>query len=370
MDDTTRGVGDATADRPGAGEDVDRRTSEIRRDIAQTREEMSETIEAIEERLRPRNILSNATQSVKHAATERMRNMKDSAEHAYNRMWGGTGTRSRGVMSDIRHNPFPAVLIGVGTAWLLMNRTSKGRRDDGLPRNLYRSDWRDESEIAISGSEDPWTTGLDDEITVEYVEGYPLAAGYSGYGDDSGGGFVERVRQNPVPAALAAVGLGWLAMSSARGRDERDEYERWSGRHGSEGRGPTAAETASRVRDTVSDAASSVADSARNVASRAQEYTRDAANQARYRGRRAQSQLQRMARENPLMVGAGALLLGSIVGLAIPETDKENELLGEARDSMLDRAQEMARNVGARAQETAADLAGEAASRIVSGKQE
>ena len=70
------------------------------------------------------------------------------------------------------------------------------------------------------------------------------------------------------------------------------------------------------------------------------------------------------------MVGAAALLVGSAVGLAIPETEKENEWLGETRDSMLDKAQEMARTTASRAQEAAADLAGDAASRLVGGTAE
>jgi hypothetical protein len=126
----------------------------------------------------------------------------------------------------------------------------------------------------------------------------------------------------------------------------------------------------SDMREKVSTATSEALGTAQEGMSRARDYTRDATLRARRASRQAQNQLQRMTRENPLAVGAGALLLGAAVGLALPETERENELLGEARDSMVDRAQEMARSAAARAQETAANLAGEAASRIVSGTQE
>jgi hypothetical protein len=74
-----------------------------------------------------------------------------------------------------------------------------------------------------------------------------------------------------------------------------------------------------------------------------------------------------MTRENPLAVGAGALLLGALAGLAIPETERENELLGETRDSMVDKAQEVARTATTRVQDAAGDLVADAASRFVGG---
>jgi hypothetical protein len=150
------------------------------------------------------------------------------------------------------------------------------------------------------------------------------------------------IRQNPIPAAMIGIGAAWLLIRS-RSSDKRDRQSQF---------GNYSEFAGDREYDSLSDA-EGVSDG-----------------RMRDPGRRVQSQLQRMARENPLMVGAGALLLGSIVGLAIPETQRENEWLGETRDSMLDKAQELARNTAARAQETAGELVGEAASRIVGGNAE
>ena len=49
-------------------------------------------------------------------------------------------------------------------------------------------------------------------------------------------------------------------------------------------------------------------------------------------GQQARAQLHRMASENPLLVAAGAVLIGAAFGLALPETERENSLMGEARD--------------------------------------
>jgi len=57
-----------------------------------------------------------------------------------------------------------------------------------------------------------------------------------------------------------------------------------------------------------------------------------------------------MLHENPLAVGAASLALGAAIGLAIPETQRENQLLGEARDSVMDKtmgtAQDTMQKVG------------------------
>ena len=60
-----------------------------------------------------------------------------------------------------------------------------------------------------------------------------------------------------------------------------------------------------------------------------------------------------MLQENPLAVGALAIGAGAAVGLAIPQTVKEHEVMGEARDTLVVRAQEKAQDAQQRAQRVA-----------------
>ena len=53
---------------------------------------------------------------------------------------------------------------------------------------------------------------------------------------------------------------------------------------------------------------------------------------------------------NPKNVAVGA---GAAVGLAIPQTAKEHEAMGEARDTLVERAQEKAQEAQQRAQRIA-----------------
>jgi prefoldin subunit 5 len=63
-----------------------------------------------------------------------------------------------------------------------------------------------------------------------------------------------------------------------------------------------------------------------------------------------------MLDENPMTVGALAVGAGAAIGLAIPETSKEHEVMGEARDTVVEKAQD----VQQRAQQVAEEAQGAA----------
>jgi len=401
MDDTSRRVGDdqlkasaseevaARFDEPAESyaapaehqpsvidDGVDERTTAIRRDIEHTREEMSETIDAIQDKLRPANIVSSATQKIKHATTERVREMTHSAgEAASNIMYGSRGRSDGGLIDNIRENPLPAALIGFGAAWLFMSSRSSNDTDSDGDGPYYGSR---RSVPGRRGSGD-WSGSPQDD-DAKYSEsgadysrrGYPRSR--SAYTVDRSNwssaprqGIFDRVKDNPIPAALAGIGLGWLAFAGNESHD--DDYHPARGGYPPDEDDATES-TMSQVSERVSSAATDVSEAAQRVTSQTREMTKDATRRARQTGRRAQSELQRMTRDNPLAVGAGALLLGAIVGLAVPESESENEWLGETRDSMLDKAQDLARTATSRAQDAAADLVSDAATRIVGGKSE
>jgi len=178
---------------------------------------------------------------------------------------------------------------------------------------------------------------------------------------DVGSNLMQTIRQNPVPATLAALSLGWLWINSNRSSDtdyESGDYYangysgsdsyRYSGyntqyengtRHQREGLANRVGETAGQVQDKAADLASDARDQVSELGSQAQEFIQ-----------RAPGRLEQMVQDNPLAVGAVALAMGSAIGLMIPETRQEHRLMGEARDAFMDRAQEMVQQTGEKVQ--------------------
>ena len=285
---TTTRTRDATAN--DAGTDTNERTREIRAEIEQTREEMSETIDAIQEKLRPGNIVNEAKERVKNATTERVRQMAGSASETAQNAMEQTRYMAGEFVEGARNNVIPAAMIGIGLAWLLVDRY---RDRDRTGYRRYR----------------------------EYDSSYRTPTYYET--DDY-------YRSTSQPTYGTGYRSGYEEQGSDYGRGVTGEYS------GSSGAGDRAAEL-------------------RNSAVRA--------------GRRTKNQFQRLLHENPLMVGAAAVVVGAAVGMALPETEKENEWLGETRDNVIEKAQDTARDVASRAQEAVGDAAGEVAKKVVGAKE-
>ena len=49
--------------------------------------------------------------------------------------------------------------------------------------------------------------------------------------------------------------------------------------------------------------------------------------------------MQDLAQQNPLAAGGVGLALGAAIGLALPETSREDQVLGQARDKVMGQAQ-------------------------------
>jgi ElaB/YqjD/DUF883 family membrane-anchored ribosome-binding protein len=255
------------------------------------------------------------------------------------------------MMTGMKQNPIPAAMICIGAAWLLMTRSSRESRRPYAYGERYTT--------AGEYSDPRWY----DEAGRYRRENMRNREYPQNRGRDNGG-VMNRLLSHPVPTALAAMGLTWLAFSN--GSIEQTYYkpgsrERTSG-------GDADESTMSKWADSASDAAGRAQEYAGDVTARAQEYANEAGEAVRRGSRQARNGLSRMLDENPLLVGAAALAIGAVVGASIPETEQENEWLGEARDNVLEQAEEMAGNAASVVQDAAADMAADVTSRIVRGE--
>src|SRR3954467_2251463 len=150
MDDTAGRVDTGRA-RAADDEDDDSRAFEIREEIAVTRDEMTENVDAIQDRLTPRNIVAQATDRVKSATAERVSEMADTAGRTARQALDYSRQAANSVAGSTRDNAVPIALIGIGAAWLLVNRSrndsysysyggSRGNRYDDDSVRGYRDD--------------------------------------------------------------------------------------------------------------------------------------------------------------------------------------------------------------------------------------
>jgi ElaB/YqjD/DUF883 family membrane-anchored ribosome-binding protein len=178
---------------------------------------------------------------------------------------------------------------------------------------------------------------------------------------------IDTIRQNPVPAALAGIGLGWLVVrmrdqSASAGGSRYGNGSRYGGGYGyaygygNSGSGDPmdkARGAANRVVGTAQDVADQATQRAQEVGSDLQRSAQQAVEgtqekvqlaqwQTQYALQDAQRQIDRTWNDNPLALGALAVGVGAAVALAIPETQKERELMGEQRDQLVQKVSTVA----------------------------
>ena len=111
--------------------------------------------------------------------------------------------------------------------------------------------------------------------------------------------------------------------------------------------------------ETVSEKANATYESVSGALSNAYTGAGDAAHRAYDRvgeyGTVAHEKYDEYIEENPLAVGAVAVALGAAVGFAIPSTRYENKLMGEARENLVQKAQDAAGTLAERAKHAASE---------------
>jgi ElaB/YqjD/DUF883 family membrane-anchored ribosome-binding protein len=302
------GVEDAES---SAAPDATPETEAVREEIEQTRAEMGETIDAIQERLDPQALGEQAKTTAQEVVEMAIPRAKAAAQEVVDHAIHEAKT----AIVDVAHQ----------------GRTALREATIGKAEDMARS-----AGTAASG----WRRTL-----------------------------METVKANPIPAALAGISLGWLYMnrqsgapaSPARSTTYRGGYSYAYALEDEPQRTGTTGQTVGRVReragevldqtqqktsqavDRVQETTGQVVGQVQDVAERtmeqAQDMTEQAVEQVQTQAHRAQSFLQRQLDENPLAVGAVALALGAALGASMRPTRQEDQLVGEARDRLMGKAQ-------------------------------
>jgi gas vesicle protein len=190
---------------------------------------------------------------------------------------------------------------------------------------------------------------------------------------------VSTIKQNPGPAALTALGVGWLVMNGS-GSGSQGTTSHLSGSTGSgmtdtvqakagemqgkagemqdkagdlAGQAQAAAANATDdVKNAATDVAGQVQDTASSVGSQVQDTATATADQIQDKAgmlsEKAQNlpgRLKHMIDTNPVPAGLVAVALGSTAAIMVPGTQREQQLLGGARDKLFEQAQSTSHDV-------------------------
>ncbi len=238
------------------------------------------------------------------------------------------------------------------------------------------------------------------EVTVGKAKDMAHSAGSSA--KHAGYSLIDKIKDNPLPAAMAGLGIAWLAKEVKDNRSSEGYYEEYyldpctaeELRHypgpsadmrayygieaeaehrrssGGSGIGQKARHGTHAAREKAGSAASHARESARNAGERVRHATHQAGHQTRHLSRQAQYKSRRALDENPLFVAGAMFALGAALGFLVPETRREDEWMGETRDELKARAEsygrekmEQAKEVAREAQHAATETAKEEAHR-------
>lgn len=293
-------------------------TEQLRERIVETRREMGETIDAIQEKLSFQNI----SEQVKDQVSEQINGVVETAKDVlYGKAGEFANSVSRGfkeiggteLVKKAQQNPAALAIIGAGIGALLVGVLTSGRK-----RKNDSYDYDYESFDENYNSFDDYDS--DDDIR---------------YADSSRRELTTSREENDM---------------------EKSDKSKNSTLQTTQNKISNAASSAA---ETVSDAATSAYSGVTGAANSAYQaiggaagktyegistaagYTYDKAGVV---GGKVKDNYDYYIEENPLVVGAVAFALGAIVGLAIPLTQKENEYMGEYRDNLLEKAQTTAQD--------------------------
>lgn len=322
----------------------DRSPREIEREIEQERSALSDTLEALQDSVSVERLVGTATRQLREHGSD----------------IGGALSRS------VKENPLALALTGVGLAWLIMGprereargvtpsqqRAMDSYRGRGPRHDSSRHQTGATSEASQTaefwGGPDRQTASRDTRITGSGMTG---GARSSSSGDSSRGGETASTMSQIRDKASGAMHQAGDAAKSWRdsGSETAHDLRERSG------------EAADWVRQSGSDAAGWMSGTAHDMRSRLMEGTHDLSEEARARviaareraieararmedaAMRGQERARAFYDEQPLVVGALAVLLGAAAGAALPRTRIEDEHFGEYGQDLFDEAEQVYR---------------------------
>jgi ElaB/YqjD/DUF883 family membrane-anchored ribosome-binding protein len=348
-------------------------SDQIKADIERTRNEMTEKIDTIQDRLSPDNLKLQAQSMVQDI-------LQESSDAITDFIKSSSRQAGQGLVETIKQNPLPSAVVGLGLGWLLMNTVNNqrsGSDSDDRRRRYYTGDRMDRmgyganmnygseynqgidygrgmGQGSMMGARVPYSgPALDDAYTGNYGYEQWQDDDQSGGLADKAGNMAGKVGRTAKDAAGKVGDTAQNIAGSVGGAVQNAAGAVGDAVQGAAGAvGSAAQNIAGRVGDTagsMAQPATHMGQQARHQAMSAGRQVADQASsltsQTQHQAARAGRQMQRTLEDNPVAFGAAALIAGIAIGLALPATRQERQLLGDVRDQVMDKAQNMVSSI-------------------------
>jgi hypothetical protein len=355
-------------------------TGRLVENIERTRAELSSTISTLESRLSPEKVgaeLEQVENKIREAIREHLAEAKTlvqeelvEAKGALRAEMNEAETKIRRGLADARD----ALKSDLRDEWTTVETKLKdglSEARDAVKKNLREvvTDAKTSIRAATLGKVENFATDLGDTM------------------NDTRDTLLDTIRQNPLPAALAGLGVAWLFMNRSKAASARtrsrgfvdprgvpyDEHgdgrsavgnavhhasdvanrlmhgasEAGSGvvHHVSEAAGATlhgasdlAGRIAAQTAETGGAVAHGVADASTQLAHRVNDAAAYVGSHARTEARSVERAISTTLHESPLAFGVAAIAAGAAIGFALPRTQGEDRIMGDSRDAVVRRA--------------------------------
>lgn len=274
-----------------------RSSREIQNDIREVRGDMDQTLDSLNDRLSPRALI--------HGLMEWFDDRDSSGTHDMSR-------KPKQLARFVRDNPVPALLTGIGVAWLIAESQSEDKEPDF---GRFRVDHDPEDDMTATAYRR--NGGIPGDLSRE--SGFATTSLPSGSdpSDDEGNGAMDKVKDKLGDASDA---IGSAASSTG---------------------------------DKLSGARDQISTRGRQSAGRASDKLQRGYADAEVRFKEAVD-------DYPLGIGAGFVGLGLLAGLLLPRSEAEDEWFGESADDMKDAISDKGEDLLERGKEVAGRVADEA----------
>lgn len=316
-------------------------SAELQRELEQQRHRVEDTIDQIQQKLSPGQLVDELL--------------------AYTKGSGGEFVSS--LQRNVTANPLPVALLGVSLAWLIAKPAPSASDDGGEPGTI-RSDrhWDDSinQRRGYAGGADDFDEY--DEYPVTVITGDSLqrlgntadehGSTYSEFADDAGKKFKALSDSTGRRAGhfVDEAGNRYKGFTNAAG-DQVQHFRDEAGNLLDEASG-WASHTWQKAREKLHDARDALGSQAASGQRRAGHASDAMRGQMESLNQTIISQF----RDQPLVGGALAFALGAALGSALPPTEQEDKVLGETADKLKAKAADEATGLYEDGKEKLAEL--------------